>query len=322
MSYANFKEAMELAKKCDFYETGKGISDEIIKKAEEELGIAFSRELYEYLREYSYMEFSGCEFYGITTEDFSEIYCGSIIEATISDRKEYGLPLKWIPILYLDDGYTAYLDYDNLNSEGEPRVIEGIYMGNNYYEMTAILAEDFGDYILQIAKEELPWREMASLEAQEQVDQVLEESIKMVKQYLNENQEFCPFAIGMLENGELSLIDMQEEKKQLTIILDKISDFIFGKNIKKDNYEAMMLNLIKHVKENTEKYIVVSIVMLTRMVNKYDIKILVEHREGVIIDERIPYEINGWFKKYVELGEKSVYRKDKFIWNEEEKVEE
>ena len=319
MSYANFKEAMELAKKCDFYETGKGVSDEIIKKAEEELGIAFSRELYEYLREYSYIEFSGCEFYGITTEDFSEIYCGSIIEATISDRKEYGLPLKWIPILFLDDGYTAYLDYDNLNSEGEPRVIEGIYMGNNYYEMTAILAEDFGDYILQIAKEELPWREMASLEAQEQVEQVLEESIKMIKQYLNENEEFCPFAIGMLENGELSLMDMQEEKnKQITIVLDKILSFILGKRRKRVNYEAMTLDLIKRVKENKDKYQVVSIVTL---MNDY-IKVLVEHKEGVAIDEWICYEIKGWLKKYVELGKKSVYRNDKFIWNEEEEVEE
>ena len=321
MSYANFKEAMELAKKCDFYETGKGISDEIIKKAEEELGIAFSRELYEYLREYGYIVFFGYDFYGIIEVDSSGMCQGGIVETAISDRKNYGLPLKWIPILFLDDGYTAYLDYDNLNSEGEPRVIEGIYMGDKF-EMTAVLAEDFGDYILQLAEEVLPWKEVTSLEAQEQVEKVLEESIKMAKQYLSENQEFCPFAIGMLENGELSLIDIQEEKKQLTIILDKISDFIFGKNIKKDNYEAMMLNLIKHVKENREKYIVVSIVMLTRMVNKYDIKILVEHREGVAIDERISYEIKGWFKKYVELGEKSVYRKDKFIWNEEEKVEE
>ena len=302
MSYANFKEAMELAKKCDFYETGKGVSDEIIKKAEEELGIAFSRELYEYLREYGYMEFSGCEFYGITTEDFSEIYCGSIIEATISDRKEYGLPLKWIPILFLDDGYTAYLDYDNLNSEGEPRVIEGIYMGNNYYEMTAILAEDFGDYILQIAKEELPWREMASLEAQEQVNQVLVESIKMVKEHLIGITNlyppiigFYPFAMGMLENGEISLIAMQENRKDV------------------------VLDIIKEIKENRDKYKVVSIVTL---VGKNDIKILVEHREGVAIREWICYEIGGWFKKHVELKEYGIYRNDKFIWNEEEEVEE
>ena len=301
MSYVNFKEAMELAKKCDFYGAGKGVSDEIIKKAEEELGIVFSRELYEYLREYSYIVFFGYDFYGIIEVDSSGMCQGSMVETAISDRKNYGLPLKWIPILFLDDGYTAYLDYDNLNSEGEPRVIEGIYMGDKF-EMTAVLAEDFGDYILQLAEEVLPWKEITSLEAQEQVEQVLEESIKMAKEHLIGITNlyppiigFYPFAMGMLENGEISLIDMQENRKDV------------------------VLDIIKGIKENRDKYRVVSIVTL---VDKDDIKILVEHREGVAIDEIIPYEIKGFFKKYVELGEKSVYRNDKFIWNEEEKVEE
>ncbi|MFR8143657.1 MAG: SMI1/KNR4 family protein [Clostridia bacterium] len=301
MSYVNFKEAMELAKKCDFYGAGKGVSDETIKKAEEELGIVFSRELYEYLREYSYIVFFGYDFYGIIEVDSSGMCQGSMVETAISDRKNYGLPLKWIPILFLDDGYTAYLDYDNLNSEGEPRVIEGIYMGDKF-EMTAVLAEDFGDYILQLAEEVLPWKEITSLEAQEQVEQVLEESIKMAKEHLIGITNlyppiigFYPFAMGMLENGEISLIDMQENRKDV------------------------VLDIIKGIKENRDKYRVVSIVTL---VDKDDIKILVEHREGVAIDEIIPYEIKGFFKKYVELGEKSVYRNDKFIWNEEEKVEE
>ena len=48
----------------------------------------------------------------------------------------------------------AYLDYSSINSEGEPRVIEAFYNGVGY-EMVGILAEDLGDFVLQLVQEQL-----------------------------------------------------------------------------------------------------------------------------------------------------------------------
>jgi hypothetical protein len=46
----------------------------------------------------------------------------------------------------------AYLDYSSLNSEKEPRVIMAFYNGAEF-EFVETLAEDLGDFILQLVQE-------------------------------------------------------------------------------------------------------------------------------------------------------------------------
>lgn len=154
MSYDNFKKALKMAKECEEYDVGKGTSDDIIKIAQEKLGIVFSKQLYNYLKKYSYLEFYGSEFYGILTSDFSGIPEGSIVESAIYNRNNYKLPLKWIPIYNFGDGYKAYLDYENKNTYDEPRVILAIY-NEDEFVVTEKLAEDLGDFLLQVVEEQL-----------------------------------------------------------------------------------------------------------------------------------------------------------------------
>lgn len=92
--------------------------------------------------------------YGIYPDVFNGVYGDNAVIAPLQDRKKYNLPKEWLPIYDFDDGYMGYLDYGNLNSEGEPRVIMAIYTGKNY-EVVEVIAEDFGDFLLQQVKYQL-----------------------------------------------------------------------------------------------------------------------------------------------------------------------
>ena len=154
MSYKNFVKAMELAPKCKFYTTSGGRTEEEIKMSEKMLGISFSNQCREFYEKYGYLSFFGSEIYGINPKDDSGILEGNSVAYALNDRKKYDLPKEWIPIYNFDDGNMAYLDYSVLNAEREPRVIMAFYNGKQY-ETIQILAEDFGDFILELVREQV-----------------------------------------------------------------------------------------------------------------------------------------------------------------------
>ena len=92
-----------------------------------------------------------CKFY--TTAD-SGILEGNSVAYALNDREEYNLPKEWIPIYDFGDGNMAYLDYSSLNMEKEPSVIMAFYNGDKY-EINETLAEDLGDFLLQLVQEQL-----------------------------------------------------------------------------------------------------------------------------------------------------------------------
>lgn len=154
MSYTNFIKSMELAPKCKFYTTAGGKSEEEIKLSEKKLGISFSAQCKEFYEKHGYLSFYGNEIYGIAPEDDSGVLEGNSVAYALNDREEYNLPKEWIPIYDFDDGNMAYLDYSSLNAEKEPRVIMAFYNGERY-EIAETLAEDFGDFILQLVQEQV-----------------------------------------------------------------------------------------------------------------------------------------------------------------------
>lgn len=154
MSYSNFVQAMELAPKCKFYTVAGGKTEEEIKKAEQMLNVKFSNQSREFYEKYGYLSFYGNEIFGIDPYDDSGILEGNSVAYAINDRLEYNLPNNWIPIYNFEDGNMAYLDYSSINAEGEPRVIMAFYNGTEY-EVAEILAEDLGDFILQLVQEQL-----------------------------------------------------------------------------------------------------------------------------------------------------------------------
>lgn len=152
MSYQNFTKGMNLAKKCDGYLDGGGKSNDVIFKAEKLLDIKFSKQTFKYFNEFGFIEFFGHEIYGIIKDDFSGTPTGCSIETTIADREEYQLPKEWLTIYCFDDGYMGYLDYSQLNEDGEPPVIMAIYDGEKFV-VTQKVAEDLGDFIIQLIEE-------------------------------------------------------------------------------------------------------------------------------------------------------------------------
>lgn len=154
MSYSNFQKAIELAKKCQYYKTAGHQTEELISKVEDVYGFKISPQHYEYFIKYGYMMFFGTELYGIYKDVFDGIYAGNAVIATLQDREEFNLPKEWIPIFDYDDGCIAYLDYEHLNSDNEPRVILGIYTGKEY-EVTDVIADDLGDFLLELVQEQL-----------------------------------------------------------------------------------------------------------------------------------------------------------------------
>lgn len=100
------------------------------------------------------MSFFGNEIYGIDPEDDSGILEGNSVAYALNDSEEYNLPKEWIPIYDFGDGNMAYLDYSSLNMEKEPSVIMAFYNGDKY-EINETLAEDLGDFLLQLVQEQL-----------------------------------------------------------------------------------------------------------------------------------------------------------------------
>lgn len=154
MSYTNFIRAMELAPKCKFYTTVGGKSKEEIEMSEKKLGVSFSTQCKEFYEKYGYLSFYGNEIYGIDPEDDSGILEGNSVAYALNDREEYNLPKEWIPIYNFNDGNMAYLDYSSLNAEKEPGVIMAFYTGEKY-EIVKTLAEDLGDFVLQLVQEQV-----------------------------------------------------------------------------------------------------------------------------------------------------------------------
>lgn len=154
MSYQNFKDAMKLAPKCKFYTTDGGKNEAEIKKSEELLGVKFSKQCREFYEKYGYLSFYGNEIFGIDPDDDSGELEGNSVAYALNDRAEYNLPLAWIPLYNFDDGCMAYLDYASLNAEGEPCVIAAAYNGSEY-EIEETVAEDLGEFILQLVQEQL-----------------------------------------------------------------------------------------------------------------------------------------------------------------------
>lgn len=146
---------MEDAQDCDGYDAGEGVSDQVIEKAEELLGISFSRQMREYLSDYAYIEFFGVEIYGIIEEDFSSTCLeGNIVEWALSERKKNGLDSKWVPVRFEDDGIMVFQDYNELNEEGEPAIIVAS-LTEDGYEYVEQIADDLGDYIAELVDMQL-----------------------------------------------------------------------------------------------------------------------------------------------------------------------
>jgi len=157
MSFENFEKALELAKICDGYWIAGGKTDEVIQRGEELMGFKFSKQTHEFFKRIGKLMLFGEVIYGISKNDFSGMPAHNSIEFTLLERKEWKLPKEWLAIYNFDDGYRGFLDYGNLNADGEPPVVMAICNGKEYV-MVERVAEDLGDFILELVEEQLKYQ--------------------------------------------------------------------------------------------------------------------------------------------------------------------
>ncbi len=156
MNYKKYEKVLKKAQKCDDFDCGTSHSEEIIQRAESALSIIFSPQIKHYLSEFGYIELFGIELYGIVDESFSldkNDFEGCMVEWTLNERANNNLNPNWIALKFEDDGEMVFLDFENTNAEGEPRIISAIDEGNGYI-LNDELAEDFGEYLNYLIEEE------------------------------------------------------------------------------------------------------------------------------------------------------------------------
>ena len=148
MSYADYEKFKQDVYKCKYFKSIGGINEQKILKAEELLGLKFSKQCREFYEGYGYVSFEGTEIFGINPDNLN-VYAANSVAMALHERKDYGLPHEWLPIYDFEDGFIVFQDYSQLNSDGEPIVIVGGYNGEKYIQAEKI-AEDFGEFVLKL----------------------------------------------------------------------------------------------------------------------------------------------------------------------------
>lgn len=152
MSYQKLLLALNEAKHKKFYRIYGNSDDNTVYGASLILEINLSKQHKTFLKEVGNISFSGFEFYGICNSEFKGKSIPCAVEMTIRERKMFNLPKHYVIFCSFDDGIYGYLDYSNLNVNGEPPLVALLNNGNNIQVIKKV-SEDLGDYIYSCVHE-------------------------------------------------------------------------------------------------------------------------------------------------------------------------
>ncbi|KGX88768.1 cell wall assembly protein [Pontibacillus halophilus JSM 076056 = DSM 19796] len=132
-----------------------GCSEELIRLAERKLNLSFSPIYKNYLRSFGAGNFGSQEVYGIIDKNFVNSSVPDAIWFTLSEREEIDLPDTLLVIYDTGSDELYCLDFNQIEASGEPKVVSfipGVNIGDQTYE---VIADDFGDYLLDLVEREL-----------------------------------------------------------------------------------------------------------------------------------------------------------------------
>ncbi|EIT87463.1 hypothetical protein A374_00145 [Fictibacillus macauensis ZFHKF-1] len=132
-----------------------GRSNELIKWAEEKLGVKFTGLYLDYLQTFGVGNFGSQEIYGIINDNFENSSVPDAIWYTLTERKEINLPNNLLVIYDTGSDELFCLDFNQLDEKGEPKVVSfvpGLDLGSQSYEL---IANDFGDFLLDLVMQEV-----------------------------------------------------------------------------------------------------------------------------------------------------------------------
>lgn len=159
MSLENYNRALEIIteNKEIFFSVGER-SDELVLKAEDALGIKFSNQYKDFVLKFGAGSFGAEEFYGVIDEDFEDSSTPDAVWMTLSERQESNLPENLLVVYHTGGEEMFCLDYSNLNSDGEPKVVSFVIGVDIEYQTYEVIANDFGDFLLDMINQELDFR--------------------------------------------------------------------------------------------------------------------------------------------------------------------
>lgn len=156
MSFETYKEAKQIIlRNDDIADFVGGCTTELINLAEEKLGLRFTGLYLDYLQTFGAGNFGAQEIYGIIGADFENSSVPDAIWYTLSERKEINLPSNLLIIYDTGSDELFCLDFNQLDDKGEPKVVSfvpGFKLESQSYE---IIANDFGDFLLDLVKQEI-----------------------------------------------------------------------------------------------------------------------------------------------------------------------
>lgn len=156
MSLDNYNKAVALIEgnKTKGYFAGPR-SGNLIKLAENTLGIQFSGMYRSFLEKYGAGSFGSQEIYGVISSDFENSSVPDAIWYTLTERKEIGLLPNLLVIYDTGAGELFCLDFNQSNKDNEPAVVSfvpGVSLEKQSYEK---IADDFGDFLLDLVSREI-----------------------------------------------------------------------------------------------------------------------------------------------------------------------
>lgn len=131
------------------------ISDENIAKAEKELNVTFSKSYRQFLKDFGAGNFGAEEIYGILSGDFDNSGIPDAIWFTKKQRCEMALAPNLVIIYFTGGSEYFCLDVNQMNDEGECPVVVCVVGTDTIDKKLEIIAEDFGDFFLDIIKREV-----------------------------------------------------------------------------------------------------------------------------------------------------------------------
>lgn len=132
-----------------------GRTSELINSAEEKLGLKFTGLYLDYLQTFGAGNFGAQEIYGIISADFENSSVPDAIWYTLTERREINLPSNFLVIYDTGSDELFCLDFNQLEDNREPKVVSfvpGVELESQTYE---IIANDFGDFLLDLVKQEI-----------------------------------------------------------------------------------------------------------------------------------------------------------------------
>lgn len=156
MSLDNYKKALKIMNDnkniCHF---AGPRSEELINLAEETLGLKFSPLYRDFLRQFGAGNFGSQEIYGVIDEDFENSSIPDAIWFTLTERREINLPRNLL-VIYDTGGEEYYcLDFNKRNKHNEPAVVSFIPGQELQAQKYEVIAEDFGDFLLNLVSKEI-----------------------------------------------------------------------------------------------------------------------------------------------------------------------